>query len=196
MRRLLFIGFFIIVGFITIGLFNTGIVYAQEGGTEEEIEEIMITGIGIGSYVNTLNFSVGPTIIFWLFEDLGIQGTYGVGIFTSHGVRGLYRISISPRLGVYLGSGYLHAEKKANIVGIDTTIEGDGFDIFGGIEWRIFKKKKIRRMPRKRERLLFYMEVSRAFIEVETEVTGVNMSARASAAYAPYTFGAGLVYYP
>lgn len=139
--------------------------------------------IGVGVFTNTLNFSAGPTLILWPFENLAIQGYYGIGTFTSYEARMFYRFNISSTLNPYLGAGYLHAEKEATVIGVNTKIEGNSFNILGGIELPIYKG------------LFAYIEASATSMKLEKDVTNGTRSAKAKVKYSPATIGAGLVFY-
>lgn len=139
--------------------------------------------IGIGGYVNTLNLSVGPTIIFYPFENLGLQGIYGIGTFKTYGVRGFYRFNPNSKFKPYIGIGYLHVEKEKTIIGVNTKIKDDSLNIFGGVELPIYKD------------LFAYVEVAGAPMKLEADITNGGRRARATVEYTPITIGTGIVYY-
>ena len=139
--------------------------------------------VGIGLYVNTLNLSAGPTVILWPSNKFAIQGSYGVGTFTSYEIRGLYKFNLSSDFKPYLGAGYIHAEKQATVIGVDTMISGDSFSIFAGVELPIYK------------RLFAYVDVSGTPMKVEKDVTSTTSSAKATVDYIPVTIGTGVVLY-
>lgn len=139
--------------------------------------------IGVGVFTNTLNFSAGPTLILWPLENLAIQGYYCVGTFTSYEARMFYRFNISSALKPYIGAGYIHAEKEATVIGVNTKIEGNSFNILGGIELPIYKS------------LFVYIEASATSMKLEKDVTNGTRSAKAKVDYTPATVGAGLIFY-
>jgi outer membrane protein W len=155
-------------------------VYDLTAKTEISGERMLV---GIGGYINTIDFSAGPTIILWPFKNLAIQGTYGIGTFTSYEARTFYRFSVSPRLKPYLGAGYLHAERKATVIGMDTTIKGDSFTVFGGVELPIYKN------------LYGYVDVSGTPMELKKDVTNGAVQTTATVTYSPVTICTGVVLY-
>ncbi len=139
--------------------------------------------VGIGGYVNTVDFSAGPSIILWPFKNLAIQGAYGIGTFTSYEARTFYRFPLSQRLKPYLGAGYLHAERKTTVIGVDTTIKGDSFTVFGGVELPIYKN------------LYGYVDVSGTPMELKKDVTNGATQTTATVTYSPVTICIGVVLY-
>ena len=138
---------------------------------------------GAGVFSNAVNFSAGPTLILWPLENLAIQAYYGVGTFTSYEIRGLYRFHISSVFNPYLGAGYVHAEKEANVIGVDTDIQGDSFSIFGGVELPVYKN------------LFAYVEVNGTPMKLEKDVVNGTRKAKAKVDYSSTTIGAGLILY-
>lgn len=139
--------------------------------------------VGIGGYVNTLNFSAGPTVILWPSNKFAIQGSYGVGTFTSYEIRGLYKFNVSSDFKPYLGAGYLHAEKDATVIGVNTTIAGDSVSIFAGVELSIYKS------------LFLYIDAGATPLKLEKDVTSSTASAKVTVDYIPVTIGIGVVLY-
>lgn len=139
--------------------------------------------IGIGGFANTLNFSAGPTLIFWPIKNLALQGTYGIGTFTSYEARVFYRFNLFSSINPYLGVGYLHAEKKARVIDVDTKIKGDSFSIFGGVELLVYKS------------LYGYAEVGGTPLKLKADITNGSRKAKATVDYSPVTIGTGLVFY-
>lgn len=138
---------------------------------------------GAGVFSNAVNFSAGPTLILWPLENLAIQAYYGVGTFTSYEIRGFYRFDISSALNPYMGAGYVHAEKEANVIGVDTDIQGDSFTIFGGIELPVYKG------------LFAYIEIGGTPMKLEKDVVNGTRRAKAKVDYSSTTMGAGLIFY-
>ena len=138
---------------------------------------------GAGVFSNAVNFSAGPTLILWPLENLAIQAYYGVGTFTAYEIRGFYRFHISSSLNPYLGAGYVHAEKVANVIGVDTNIQGDSFSIFGGIELPVYKN------------LFAYVEIDGTPMKLEKDIVNGTRKAKAKVDYSSTTIGAGLIFY-
>jgi hypothetical protein len=141
------------------------------------------TFFGIGAAVNMLNFSIGPSLIIWPLQNLAFQGTYGVGTFTSYEARTFYRFPLSYSIRPYLGVGYLHAERSATVIGVDTTISGSSFTGFGGVELPVYKN------------LYAYIDVSGTALKLSKDVTNGSQTATATVKYSPVTICAGLMFY-
>lgn len=139
--------------------------------------------VGIGGYVNTLNFSAGPSVILWPTERLAVHGSYGVGTFTSYDVRGLYRFDTSSSFKPYIGAGYIHAEKESKVIGVDTTISGNSYSIFGGIEKHLYRN------------LYTYVDISGTSMKLEKDVKSSTQSATVKVEYTPVTVNAGIIFY-
>lgn len=139
--------------------------------------------VGIGGYVNTINFSGGPSLILWPMKDLAVQGAYGLGTFTTYEARALYRLPLVFRFKPYLGAGYLHAVRSASVLGVDTKIKGDSFTAFAGIELPFSKN------------LYAYIDVSGTPLKLKQEVVSGNVQATATVKYSPVTVCMGLVLY-
>ncbi len=139
--------------------------------------------VGIGGYINALNFSGGPTLILWPLRNLAVQGTYGVGTFTSYEARVFYRFFLSQHLHPYVGAGYLHAERSAHVLGVAVKIADDGFTAFGGVEIPINK------------RLSGYIDVSGTSMKLKKDVANGGSQATATVKYSPISVSTGLVLY-
>lgn len=139
--------------------------------------------LGFGGYINTINLSAGPTLIVWPSENFALQGSYGAGTYTSYEARGFYRFNPLSRLKPYFGAGYIHADKQATVIGVDTTISGDSFSVFGGIETVLYKN------------LYLYADVSATPIKLEKDVRSSTQRATVTVDYTPVTVGAGVVFY-
>lgn len=144
--------------------------------------------IGIGGFVNTINFSGGPTVILWPLKNLAIQGFYGWGTFESYEVRGFYRFDLSSRLKPYLGAGYLHTERDFEVTSSGNTVEGtmkgSSYTVCGGVEVSLIKN-----------RLAFYADVSGTPLKLEDDVAIGSDTVKVSVDYSPVTIGTGLVFY-
>lgn len=139
--------------------------------------------IGIGGYVNTLNFSAGPSVILWPAERLAVQGNYGVGTFTSYEVRGLYRFDTSSSFKPYIGAGYINAEKESKVIGVDTKITGDSMSMFAGVEKHLYKS------------IYTYVDISGTTMKFEKNVKSSTQSATVTVDYTPVTVNAGIIFY-
>lgn len=139
--------------------------------------------IGLGGYVNALNFSGGGTLIAWPLKNLAIQGTYGVGTFASYEGRIFYRFPLSGNIKPYAGAGYIHAERDATVIGVKTTIIGDSYTVFGGVEIQLFKN------------LYGYVDVSGSPMKLEKDVVNGSQAATVTVEYAPVTICTGIVFY-
>jgi hypothetical protein len=139
--------------------------------------------IGMGGNVNTLNFSGGPSLILWPLKNLAIQGTYGFGTFTSYEARTFYRFPLTQRINPYLGAGYLHTEREATVIGVNTKIKGESYTIFGGVELQLYKN------------LYGYVDVSGTPMKLKKEVANGTTQATATVKYSPVTVCIGLVLY-
>jgi len=139
--------------------------------------------VGIGGYINTLNFSAGPGIIVWPVKNLAIQGAYGFGTFTSYEARVFYRFPLSRYLNPYLGVGYLHTERQATVIGINTKIKGDSATAFGGVEWPVYKNLSV------------YIDISATPLTLKGDITNGSQVATVKVRYSPITVYTGLVLY-
>ncbi len=139
--------------------------------------------IGVGAYVNTLNFSAGPSLILWPSNNVAVQGTYGLGTFTSYEARIFYRMPLSQHFNPYFGAGYLHTERKARVVGIETRIKGDSFSAFGGIELPLYKS------------LYAYADISATPMKLKKDITTGTTLTTVTVEYSPVTVCFGLVLY-
>jgi len=139
--------------------------------------------LGIGGYVNTLNFSGGGTLVFWPLKDLAVQGTYGVGTFTSYEGRVFYRLPLSSGWKPYFGAGYLHAARDTNVIGLKTTVAGSSVTAFGGVE-----------LPLTRS-LYGYVDISGTSLKLKKDVANGIQAATVKVDYAPVTINVGVVFY-
>jgi outer membrane protein with beta-barrel domain len=139
--------------------------------------------IGIGGFIDGINFSAGPSLIFWPLKNIAIQGTYGFGTFVSYEARVFYRVPLSQRLNPYFGAGFLHAERSATIIGVDTKIKGDSFTAFAGVELPLHNKIRA------------YIDLSGTPLKLEKDVTTTTKQATGVVKYSPVTVGAGIVFY-
>jgi hypothetical protein len=140
------------------------------------------TYLGIGVYGNSLNPAGGATILLWPFRNVGLQGIYTVGLFTSYEGRLLVKIESQSGFNPYLGAGFLHVSKNENIIGVDTTFEDSKVSGVAGVEVLLGS------------RLRGYVEVSGTGIKLEKDVDNGMQTAHATVKYAPGTIGLGLVW--
>jgi hypothetical protein len=144
--------------------------------------------IGVGGFVNAVNFSAGPTVIFWPLKNIAIQGSYGDGTFTSYEIRGFYRFNMSSKINLYVGTGYFHAEKEFKVIVSGSNVEGklmgNSFSVFGGAE-----------VPLIKNRLALYIDVGGNPLKLSKDVTINSNVLNLSVDYSPVTIGVGLVYY-
>lgn len=102
--------------------------------------------LGTGMQLNLINPWLGPTVDYWITENMGVSGTIGVSQdFKYVGIRGTYlfnkRLDIYglPVMRPYVGIGYASVtgpeETATNALSEPTTIEteGSGFELYGGI---------------------------------------------------------------
>jgi Outer membrane protein beta-barrel domain len=137
---------------------------------------------GVGAFVNTLNFSAGPGLILWPSENWAIQGSYGFGTFTSYEVRTFYRFPLASSVKPYVGVGYIHAERKANVIGVDTLITGDSVTGFVGVELPVSKT------------IHAYIDVSGTPMKLQKDVTNGG-TATVTVTYNPVTVNIGVMWY-
>lgn len=139
---------------------------------------------GIGAYGNTLNPSGGVTVMLWPFRNVGIQGIYTVGGFTSYEARLLFKMETSSGFNPYAGVGYLSVSKKADVIGVSTEFKDSTVSGVLGVEIPMGK------------RIRGYIEVSGRSIDLQTNVTNneTGLSAHATAQYIPVTVGVGVVF--
>ena len=141
--------------------------------------------LGLGLHADTLNLSVGPTVIVWPFESLALQLSYGAGAFTSYQARVLYRYSTQSNLNPYFGAGFIHADKTVDAIGTTAKAKGDSVSLFGGLERPLYNW------------LTAYVEMGATPLKVENDnVTNGSRSAKVSVSYTPVTIGIGLIVYP
>ncbi len=151
---------------------------AESGDTDTKI-------LGIGLHADTLNLSVGPTVIVWPFESFALQLSYGVGTFTSYQARMLYRYATQTKLNPYFGVGFIHADKTVDAIGTTAKAKGDSVSLFGGLERPLY------------DWLTAYVEMGATPLKVKNDnVTNGSRSARVSVNYSSVTIGIGLIVYP
>jgi hypothetical protein len=141
--------------------------------------------IGVGVYSNTLNSTVGATMILWPFKYVGFQGSYTVGSFTITEGRVLARMPLSSGINPYMGVGYLNvtAEKTVDIINTKEKFQDSGISGVIGVEIPLGKA------------FFGYVEVCGASIDLKKEVTSGSITGTASVKYSPVSIGLGIVYF-
>ncbi len=138
---------------------------------------------GVGVYGNMLNPAGGATLMLWPFQNVGIQGTYTVGTFTSYEARLLVKLDLSPRYHPYIGAGYLSVSKETDIIGITTEFRDKSVSGVIGVEILLGRST------------FGYVEVSGTAIDLQKMVTNGMQTVKSTVEYAPATIGVGIVYY-
>jgi hypothetical protein len=138
---------------------------------------------GVGVYGNILNPAGGATLMLWPFQNIGLQGTYTVGTFTSYEARLLAKLDFSPRYHPYIGAGYLSVSKEADIIGITTEFRDKSVSGVIGVEIPLGRST------------FGYIEVSGNAIHLEKMVTNGTQTVKSTVEYTPATIGIGIVYY-
>ncbi len=139
--------------------------------------------LGIGGHVNTMNYSAGAAFTLWPLKNLALQGTYGTGTFTSYEARLFYRFPLSRLINPYLGAGYLHTERKGNVIGTDVAIAGSSGTVFAGLELQLYKF------------MYLYADASGTALKLKKEVVSGTTQATATVKYAPVTVNMGITFY-
>ncbi|HEX9021458.1 MAG TPA: hypothetical protein VF903_09370 [Nitrospirota bacterium] len=140
------------------------------------------TYFGIGAFGNALNPAGGATIMLWPFRNVGFQGIYTVGVFTSYEGRLLVKLESQSGFNPYVGAGLLHVSIKKKVLDIDTDFADSKVSGVAGVEM-LFGK-----------RVRGYVEVSGTGIKLEKDVTSGMQTAHATVKYIPVTIGLGLVW--
>jgi len=146
---------------------------------EKQMQERRYAGAGF--YGNTLNPAAGATLLLWPFRNLGVQGLWSTGVFTSSEGRLLAKAGGSPHYAFYGGIGYLQVKREKEVIGVATRFEDGGMSGVLGIE-----------VPLGRSALL-YVEASGAKINLKRTVTNGSQTVDATVKYAPLTVGISLV---
>lgn len=138
---------------------------------------------GVGAYGNMLNPAGGATLMLWPFQNIGFQGTYTVGTFTSYEARLLAKLDLSPRYHPYIGVGYLSVSKETDIIGITTEFRDKSVSSVIGVEIPLGRST------------FGYVEVSGNAIHLEKMVTNGTQTVKSTVEYTPATIGIGIVYF-
>jgi hypothetical protein len=138
---------------------------------------------GVGFYGNLLNPAGGATLMLWPFQNVGFQGTYTTGIFTSYEARLLVKFELSPGYYPYFGAGYLNVSREMDIIGITTNFRDSSISGVIGVEIPLGSS------------IFGYAEVSGNAIQLQEIVTNGTQTVKSTAEYAPVTIGVGIVYY-
>jgi hypothetical protein len=140
------------------------------------------TYLGVGVYANAANPAGGATLLLWPFRHIGLQASYTVGTFTSYEGRMLVKVELASGWNPYLGAGYLHVSKSANVIGVAATFTDSTLSGVAGIEIPLGG------------RLRWYVEVSGAKVGLKKTVTDGTQTVDATVKYSPATVGTALVY--
>jgi len=138
---------------------------------------------GLGVSANAFNPAGGGTVMLWPFRNVGLQGTYTVGTFTSYEARLLVRFERPSGFNPYIAAGYLSVSLDKDVIGVSTTFKDSNVSGAVGVE-----------VPLGR-RVRGYVEVSGTSITLEEIVTNGAQTAKSTVAYAPVTINAGIVFY-
>lgn len=138
---------------------------------------------GVGFYGNMLNPAGGATLMLWPFQNVGFQGTYTVGTFTSYEARLLVKLDLYSRYHPYIGAGYLSVSKETDIIGITTEFRDKSVSGVIGVEIPLGRST------------FGYVEVSGNAIHLQKIVTNGIRTVKSTVEYTPATIGVGIVYY-
>jgi hypothetical protein len=141
--------------------------------------------LGVGLYSNTLNSTVGATVILWPFKYVGFQGSYTAGSFTITEGRVLARLPLSSGINPYLGVGYLNvkAEETVEVINTKEKFQDSGPSGVVGVEIPLGKD------------FYGYVEICGSSIDLKKEVTSGSVSGTASVKYSNVSIGLGIVYF-
>jgi len=157
-----------------------GIKKKKEPFKEKKISRKIL---GIGAAVNAVNTSAGASLIIWPHANIGIQGNYGAGLFTSYEAKLFYRMNPDYPLKPYLGGGYLHVEKEDTILGREYSIEADSYSVFAGLEYDLGAN------------FSFYLDIAGTPLKLEDEYIVGATKIVAQVDYSPVTVNLNMVYY-
>ncbi len=141
--------------------------------------------IGVGVYANTVNTAGGATVLLWPLKNVGLQGSYTMGEFTTAEVRLLARLPLSSGINPYAGVGYVSVttERTVDVIGVKTTFKDSGVSGVIGAE-----------IPLSRN-VFGYVEISNTSIDLKKGVTNSGRTGTATVKYSPLTIGLSIVYY-
>lgn len=139
--------------------------------------------IGAGGFVDTINRSVGPTIIVKPWGNLTLQASAGIGEYETIEARAYLSSDITTWTTGYFGLCYLHAKTETEVYGIDVQASGSGAGIVMGFEHRITDAASI------------YLDFSYTPLDLEATATIGPLSVKEETGYSPTRVGLGLVYY-
>lgn len=154
---------------------------ARRSRPAEEVISPERYAAGIGLFGNALNAAGGGCFLLWPFRSFGFQAIHTDGTFTSTEGRLLVRFNRSSGVNPYIGAGYLHVRAKESIIGIPTEFGDRSISGVVGLEVPISR------------RILGYVEVSAASIDLEKTVTNGALAVKATVEYAPVSIGFGIV---
>jgi hypothetical protein len=141
--------------------------------------------LGVGVYSNTLNSTVGATVILWPFKYVGLQGSYTAGSYTITEGRLLARLPLSSGINPYLGVGYLNVttEKTVDVINTKEKFQDSGPSGVIGAEIPLGKD------------FFGYVEICGSSIDLKKEVTSGSITGTASVKYSNVSIGLGIVYF-
>jgi hypothetical protein len=135
----------------------------------------------VGVTGNVPNTAGGATILAWPLPQVGLQASYTAGTFTSWEGRILARYERFSWFNPYIGIGWLHVSKKADVIGVETTFSRSAPSAHVGIEIPLGS------------RLIGYVEVIGTTVRLRKEVTTATQAATATVSYAPVAVEVSLV---
>jgi len=140
---------------------------------------------GVGAYSNTLNSTIGATMILWPFQHIGFQGSYTTGSYTIVEGRVLARLPLSSGINPYLGAGYINVttERSVDVINTKEKFQDSGISGVIGVEIPFGKG------------FVGYIEICGASIDLKKEVTNGSITGTASVKYSPVSIGLGIVYF-
>lgn len=141
--------------------------------------------IGVGVYANTVNSAAGAIVFLWPLKNVGLQGSYTMGEFTTTEVRLLARLPLSSGINPYAGVGYasVTTERTVDVIGVKTTFKDSGVSGVIGAEIPLMRN------------VFGYVEISNTLVELEKEVTQGGRTGTATVKYSSFTAGFSIVYY-
>jgi hypothetical protein len=154
---------------------------AKKEETQRLSEENYAFGLGISA--NALNPAGGGTIMLWPFRNIGLQGSYTVGTFTSYEARLLVRYGRPSGFNPYFAVGFLSVSVEKDVIGVTTTFKDSSVTGAVGVD-----------VPLGR-RVRGYVEAGISSIDLQETVTNGPQTVNATVDYTPVTISIGIVYY-
>jgi len=145
---------------------------------------------GVGIQANILNFGIGPSVEYWITENLGIMGSVGaLSDYTSFTIRGNYLLNSTFNVAgsptrPYLGVGFAHVRREEYIAGIKMEGKGSGVEIYAGNLQSIMKN------------LYFRGEFIFSTLKLELSASSASgTTTQENADWGSFSVGGGIVYY-